>query len=243
MPSSNDSEWPDSFNTSGKPLYTLAEPYLMFQAPVNETPYQRKMRMISQLRNACMACTMCELGRQGATKDKKLYRDPHVFSNQNPTRFVVVGQNPGWNELEKCEPFVGQAGGNFDDELEKNGLTRDIFYICNTVRCYTEGNRKPSQLHVERCEPFLRMEMTLLRPQLVIALGAVAYERLCPDNKESFNDALGTIVHSSRYDVKVYTIYHPSPLNMRDAGRKRMFQKQIRMLCKLIKKIQEDSNS
>lgn len=217
------------------------EPHLLFTAPTNESPIGRKLRMLREVKRACMACTMCELGRKGASKDGKLFRDPHVFSNLNPTRFMVVGQGPGWNELEKCEPFVGQSGENFDNEIRKNGLCRGDFYICNTVRCFVDGNAKPSEKQARLCEPFLRIEINLIHPLLVVALGAVAFERLCPG--VVFNDGLGTVTTSKIYNVPVFAVYHPSPLNLQDLARRQLFADQMRILCKLVKRLKEKSQS
>lgn len=230
---------PDEFDwmatTSDVPNYQPPDKYLLFQAPQGEKPFERKLRMLTQVKRACMACSMCELGRSGATKDNNLFRDPHVFSNMNPTRFIIYGQNPGWTELEKCEPFVGQAGENFDSEIEKHGISRNDFYIANSVRCFTNSNVKPLDKHIRSCEPFLRIEINLIKPILVVALGAVAFDRLCQG--VSFSDNLGKIVNSSVYEIPVFPIYHPSPLNLQDKFRRQMFNEQIELLCKIIKRI------
>lgn len=199
-----------------------------------ETPFDRKMRMLRQLSSTCTACSMCELGLKGAEKSNTV-RDPHVLSNMNPSKFMVIGQNPGWNELEKQEPFIGAAGNNFDVEIEKHGISRDWFYICNTVRCYTVGNQKPTVRHMERCEPFLRMEIGLLKPKLVITLGAVAFAQLCPGVE--FGASLKKITKSEKFNVPVFAIYHPSPVNFRGGDRKAAFQEQIKVMCGLIKAI------
>jgi len=215
----------------------MEESFSLLKAPSNESHYYRCKRMLTQLRRACYACSMCELGRKQATKDEKLHLDPHVFSNQNPVRFMVVGQNPGWDELKKSEPFVGQAGGNFDKEIKKHGLSRGDFYICNMVRCYTHGNAKPETIHVERCRPFLQMEINVIRPLLVITLGAVPFEQLCPG--VVYSKGLGDITHSERYEVPVFAIYHPSPLNFREETRKVAFEKQIGLMCGLVKELKK----
>lgn len=213
-----------------------AEPYikpvpLSIISVTQETPYERKMRMLVPLSQTCLACSMCELGLKVAVRGS-LGLDPHVLSNMNPTRFMVVGQNPGWNELRKREPFVGDAGKNFDDEISKHGLTRKDFYICNTVRCYTEGNSRPSATHVERCEPFLRMEINIIKPRLVISLGAVAFDQLCPG--VSFQDSMSKITKSKKFGVNVFAIYHPSPLNLDEGGKRAAFEEQVELMCGLV---------
>ncbi len=174
---------------------------------------------------------MCELGLKCAEKNDTL-RDPHVFSNMKPHRVMVVGQNPGWDELAAGEPFVGAAGQNFDDEIAKHGMTRDEFYICNTVRCWTKGNTRPTQKNVERCEPFLRIEINLLKPKLIIALGGVAFSQLCPD--AVFGKSFLKLT-KSKYGIKIFPVYHPSPVNFRDGSRKQVFEEQIATMCRLVK--------
>lgn len=208
---------------------------IMAKTDKPETFQERQLRMLRQLNLTCQACSMCELGRQEAEKDMTA-RDPHVFSNMNPTRFVVVGQNPGWNELEKREPFVGAAGANFDEEVAKNGGSRSDFYITNTVKCWTKQNTRPLDRHVEACEPFLRMEAKLLKPKIIIALGAIAFQTLCPEYR--FSDCLRKITPSIY--GKVYAIYHPSPMNLNDPKRRSMFDRQIRLLCRMVAHLEKD---
>lgn len=208
---------------------------MLFRAPPNEEPYGRKLRMLEQVRRSCMACSMCELGRKGVSRDDRLFHDPHVFSNMNPTRFVVVGQNPGWDEVEDCLPFVGAAGVNFDTELARNGLDRSYFYITNAVKCHTARNAKPLYSHTSCCEPFLKIELTLIRPLLVVALGALAFEALCPASK--FSESLGTVTTGGVYDVPVFAALHPSPRNLDSDGRLAEFRAQIKLLCKLVRKL------
>ena len=87
---------------------------------------------------------------------------------------------------------------------------------------------------MSRCEPFLRMELQILRPNLVVALGAVAFSVLCP--KMQFTPKLGKGIDSKKFDVKVFPLYHPSPLNTSNPTRKKKFIHDLTMLCKLIKK-------
>ena len=106
----------------------------------SETEKQRHLRMLTQVSKACYACTMCPLGKDGAD-NKGIIRDPHVFSSMTPSKFVVIGQNPGWNELGAGLPFVGQAGKNFDAELALHGVSRDQLYITNVVKCLRHNTR------------------------------------------------------------------------------------------------------
>lgn len=217
-----------------KSTYIPISPEFINVAGEKITSEERKLRMLYQLSNACLACSMCELGLDRAEKNDRL-RDPHVFSNMCVSKVMVIGQNPGWDELQAREPFVGAAGNNFNKEIEKHGLKRSDFYICNTVRCWTKNNARPDRDHISRCEPFLRMEINLLKPRLIVTLGAVAFEQLCPN--AIFGESLKKLT-ASKYGVKVFPIYHPSPVNFREASRKLAFENQIAVMCGIVKAIQ-----
>ncbi len=197
-----------------------------------ETDDERKIRMLRQISLTCSSCTMCSLGTKDVEEDKSA-RDPHVFSNMNISKYMIVGQNPGFNEVVKRKPFVGKSGETFDDALRLNDLSRDSFYITNTVKCYTDKNRKPTSSEIDACESFLKMEILLLKPSLLIVFGSVAFDRVC-GNSKSFQESLGDIVES-KYGVNTYVVYHPSPLNLSNLDRRAEFYNQIKKLAKLMK--------
>jgi len=193
-----------------------------------------KMEMLCSLKEACMNCGMCDLGWQ--TGDDVEQYNPHVFSNFDPAvrlpEIMVVGQNPGWNEVCQKQPFVGDAGKNFDNELFKHDVDRKHLYITNAVKCFSKGNKKPYEEQVNACEPFLRMEINIIKPQFIVALGALAFNLLCPG--EDYRSNLGKITKSKKFNQKVFAIYHPSPLNLSNADRRSKYEKDIRKLCKLM---------
>lgn len=215
-------------------------PLSLMDVKGRETWEERTLRMLRPLSDTCRSCSMCELGRSMATDDHPttiMELDPHVFSNMNPSRWVIVGQNPGKNECLKGEPFVGQSGEFFNKVIKKCGLPRDKFYITNAVKCKTPKNEYPSNKHKDRCEPFLRMEFHLLQPILVITLGRLAFDILCPELV--MRDWLGKVATSSKFGVKVYPVYHPSPMNMSNRDRKKKFVEDIYRLQKLITKYEQ----
>lgn len=192
----------------------------------------RIQRMLNAIHGAVHNCSMCPLGRSICREHYTIF-DPHVFSTMNPSKWMIVGQNPGYNECLEHQPFVGDAGKYFNNAIGQYGLKRDDFYICNAVRCHTIGNEKPTAEHINSCAPFLQMEINLLKPYLVVTLGAVALDILCPG--VNLTRGHGNIYNSERFGVRVYPIYHPSPRNMSSEARRDKFQKGIRILCKLIK--------
>ena len=100
-------------------------------------PANKRMTMLRSLRDTCKDCVMCHLGRDFHIQHHERI-DPHVFSNMNPSKIMVIGQNPGFNECKRDEPFVGEAGVNFNKEIEKFDLSRDAFYITNICKCHSE---------------------------------------------------------------------------------------------------------
>ena len=199
-----------------------------------ESEQDRKSRMLSSLGSFTGSCVMCPLGRVCHDVDGRKF-DPHVFGTKIPSKWVMVGQNPGFNECLQGTPFVGQSGKFLEERLKFGGLTRFDFYITNVVKCYTVGNAKPSLESVGACVPILRLELAILRPKLIITLGSVAFEWLCPDL--NYSGSVGEIV-KSEFGL-VYPIFHPSPMNMSDTKRKLKFIKDIGNLCKFIKLYRE----
>jgi DNA polymerase len=238
MPNHNDLkkfDWsPDSLKKplpSSKPFIKLADKYHNIDKESHE---ERIMRMIVPLRNVVSQCSLCSLGRKLCT-EKGFSFDAHVFSNMCPSKFMVVGQNPGFNECMEGMPFVGDAGKFFDVNLQKNGLSRSDFYITNILKCHTVNNEKPTDDYLEACCPIFQLEIKIIKPVLLITLGSISFSAICPDLKMS--DHLGSIVNSGKFGVKVYPVYHPSPRNMSIVDRREKFEKHIGILCKLVKKL------
>jgi len=212
-----------------KPLPNITE---LYNTRAKQSWKDRRLDMLCQLHDLCITCSMCPLGEKPC-EEKDTVFDPHVFSNMKPSKWMVVGQWPKYYDCLLHEPFIGDSGKNFEYQLKVNRMSRDDFYICNLVRCHTIGNASPTFEHKKTCSPFLRMEIEILRPKLVITLGAVALSAFRPD--VSIGDVVGKIIRSDIYGVKVFPIYHPSPRNLISKERSDSFKKCMRLLCKLIK--------
>jgi DNA polymerase len=103
-----------------------------------------------------------------------------VFGVGNPdARLMFVGEGPGRDEDLKGEPFVGRAGMLLTDIIEKGmRLSRSDVYICNVVKCRPPENRNPEPDEVETCSPFLRQQIALVQPEVIVALGKFAAQTL-----------------------------------------------------------------
>lgn len=191
-----------------------------------DTAQNSRMGDLLALKQECIACRKCHVG--GQMVDGKWLSN--VLSNMNVTaKIMVVGQNPGKEEAEHDEPFIGDAGKRFDTAVKEIlGLSRQDLYISNTIRCYTPGNRKPFDNEAENCRYFLDKEVALIQPKIIVALGGIALKQLTGMNGVMKHH--GKIIHSIRYGVPVMSVLHPSPLNISNPERKDAFHSDLRNL-------------
>lgn len=184
--------------------------------------------LLDGLAKECMLCRKCDIGGvdMGGTIS-------NVFSNMNAeAKVMVVGQNPGLDEVMAGEPFVGISGKIFDEAMKSIGMSRKQLYISNTVRCYTPKNRKPHQSEIDNCRCFLDKEIEIIKPVLVVALGGHAFKQLTGMN--GIMKHHGKIVMSPRYGVPMMPVLHPSPLNTNRPDMKRLFDADIVALKKFL---------
>ena len=127
--------------------------------------------MAESLAGECGACRRCGLAAN---------RQQVVVGRGNPNaRLLLVGEAPGAEEEACGQPFVGRSGRLLEAMLAAAGLDseRDL-YIANVIKCRPPGNRKPSRTEIEACRPWLERQISLVRPQLVLLVGATALEAL-----------------------------------------------------------------
>ncbi|MFD2257640.1 uracil-DNA glycosylase [Luteolibacter algae] len=112
-------------------------------------------------------------------------RETMVFATGNPdARIMLVGEAPGYNEEKETEPFVGPAGKKLNDILKAMGIKREDVYISNLVKFrpsmprQTTNNRKPTPEEMAACLPLVMAEISVVKPEIIIALGGTAAEGL-----------------------------------------------------------------
>lgn len=91
-------------------------------------------------------------------------------------RVILVGQNPGEEEDKTGRPFVGRAGKFLNRVLAKNGIDREELFVTNIVKHVTPKNRKPSPDEISACVPYLVSQVRMLKPKIVVLMGAVAWQ-------------------------------------------------------------------
>ena len=124
--------------------------------------------------------------------------------------WLIGGEAPGENEDLQREPFVGQAGKLLDNMLKGLGLDRrHNVYIANVLKCRPPGNRNPQPEEVAQCEPFLRRQVQLLQPRIILAMGRFAVQSLL-GTSEPIGKLRG---RAHQYlGVPVVVTYHPAYL-------------------------------
>ena len=161
-----------------------------------------------ELEQLCRQCTRCPLHRE---------RTNTVFGVGNRNASILfVGEAPGEREDLKGEPFVGRAGMLLDDFLTAVDLKREDVYIANILKCRPPKNRDPLPAEEDACIDFLREQVRLIRPKVIVCLGRIAAMRLIkPDYK--ITQEHGTWVEKG--DFAMTAVFHPAAL-LRDPRRK-----------------------
>ena len=179
------------------------------------------------LRSSCLACTRCELCKT---------RTNVVFGQGvEDAEVLFVGEGPGQNEDEQGLPFVGRSGQLLDKYLFAIDLDRTKnCYIANIVKCRPPENRDPLGVEQDACIGYLRRQVALLRPKIIVCLGRIAAMRIIkPDFKI-------TREHGQWFEkngFQMMAVYHPAAL-LRDPRRRpesfedfKGLQQKINELC------------
>ena len=174
--------------------------------------------VVAQIR----ACTRCRL-HAGRT---------HAVPGEGPTdaRLVVVGEGPGANEDAQGRPFVGRAGDLLNEILAAIDCPRETVYIANVVKCRPPENRKPQGDEMDACMPYLHRQLALIRPKVVLAMGATAAEALLQTRASLAQ--LRNRVHEYR-GIPLVVTYHPAAL-LRNPNWKRPTWDDVRIARQLL---------
>jgi DNA polymerase len=154
-------------------------------------------------------CTRCALHKG---------RNKLVFGDGSPTaRLMFVGEGPGADEDAQGIPFVGKAGQLLNNMIAAMGLKREEVYIANVVKCRPPGNRTPEPEEGNTCSPFLFRQIDVVRPKVLVALGATAATDLLGQRQPLAG--LRGRVHAFR-GMQLIITYHPAYL-LRDPRQKK----------------------
>ena len=184
------------------------------------TPYKEEEQdltlpnTLESLKKQAMECHLCELSKS---------RQKVVFGEGNPQADILfVGEGPGASEDSSGKPFVGRSGELLTKMIENVlQLSRDDVYITNVVKCRPPNNATPTPVQAHTCQPYLMKQVELIKPKLIITLGATAYHYLTGDETE-ISKIRGTLWKENNYTV--IPTYHPSYLLRNPSAKKEVFE-------------------
>ena len=161
-------------------------------------------------------------------------RNKFVFGSGNPNADVlVIGEGPGAEEDKQGLPFVGRAGKLLTDMLKAIKFERDEVYIGNIVKCRPPENRTPLPDEMDTCLPYLKKQIELIKPKLILCLGLTAAKGLLK-NKDSLTKMRGKVFEFD--NAKVVVTYHPAAL-LRNPNWKKPAWEDLQMFKKLFDQI------
>ena len=184
------------------------------------------MQTWEELEQACKSCIKCELHKT---------RTNVVFGvGSRDAEVLLIGEGPGEKEDLKGEPFVGRAGALLDDMLKIIGLSRNKnVFIANIVKCRPPGNRDPQNTEREMCKEWLRSQIELIAPKIIVCLGRIAAADIIDNELKITQD------HGKWFEkdgIKYMALYHPAAL-LRDPHKKPDTFVDLKNLEKMIKEI------
>jgi uracil-DNA glycosylase len=193
------------------------------------------------------SCQRCKLARLGRKQIVFGTGDPHA-------ELMFIGEGPGADEDAQGLPFVGRAGQLLNNMIAAMGLKREQVYIANIVKCRPPGNRTPERDECDTCSPFLMRQIQVIRPKVIVALGATAAKNLL-----GVNDSMGSMrgrfydyspprssadvgeagapevgtVGWEPFECKLAVTYHPAFL-LRDPRQKKETWKDLQMVMRYL---------
>ncbi|MDX2164039.1 MAG: uracil-DNA glycosylase [Gammaproteobacteria bacterium] len=158
-------------------------------------------------------CTQCGLHQT---------RTQTVFGTGNQSaRVMFIGEAPGAEEDRQGKPFVGRAGQLLTQMLRAVGFSRDEVFIANILKCRPPNNRDPQSAEVEKCTPFLRKQIAMIKPDVLIALGRISAHFLL-DTTTSLSKLRGQVFRFN--DTPLIVTYHPAYLLRTPADKSKAYE-------------------
>lgn len=170
---------------------------------------EEKNRLFESLKYEISQCKDCDLCKTRT----------HVVPGEGnlDSKILFVGEGPGGEEDKTGRPFVGPAGQLLDKMISAIGLKRSEVFIANVVKCRPPGNRIPEEEEAQACLPFLRKQFMIIRPKIIVCLGATAAKHLIDSGIRITKDR-GTWYEKK--GCKFIVTYHPSAV-LRDESKKK----------------------
>ena len=200
-----------------KQLYRLKQLGYSYTSVVpfkEEEPDLTLPNTLEKLKKQAHECHLCQLSKS---------RTNVVFGEGDLNAdLMFIGEAPGATEDRLGKPFVGRSGELLTKMIENVlHIKREEVYITNIVKCRPTDNREPSTTEAHTCQPFLLKQIELIKPKIIVALGATAYHYLSGD-ETNISKVRGTIHKQNGYTL--IPTYHPSYLLRNPSAKKDVFE-------------------
>ena len=167
------------------------------------------MYKMEELKAHCLKCSKCRLA---STRTNVVFGEGNEHAD-----LMFVGEGPGYYEDIQGKPFVGKAGQLLDKMIEAIRMKRSDVYIANVVKCRPPENRNPLDDECDICLEYLRWQVKLINPKIIVCLGAVSAKKLI-DQKFKISRQRGQFVKKGNFYFMA--TYHPSYLLRNEASKK-----------------------
>lgn len=228
---SKNNETAPTAEDTGKTIVPAAEDTWETSAPAAEDAWKTSAPAARDawdaLRTAVTTCTACDLHKT---------RTQTVFGTGNiNAKLMIIGEAPGFYEDQAGEPFVGRAGQLLNAMLQSIGIRRDQVYIANILKCRPPNNRDPLPEETKCCTPFLKKQIALINPKLLLGLGRIAAHYLL-ESSSPLGKLRGKV--NTYGNTPLLITYHPAYLLRNPSDKRKAFedlQLTLRILqrCKL----------
>ena len=189
---------------------------------LNDRVADRELDAVSELGAAASVCTRCRLAGS---------RTQVVYGTGSHTAdLMFVGEAPGRDEDLQGEPFVGRAGQLLTDIIKAMKLTRDDVYIANVIKCRPPENRNPEPDELDACRPWIRRQIELIQPKVIVALGRFALQSLT-EKSYSISSVRGQWLEHD--GVRIMPTYHPAYLLRTPAAKKDVWSDMKKVMAEL----------
>ena len=226
-------------DVTGSPIASASERSMEIETPldavvkgsISASTLDRDAQLRVILHDIGPNCQRCKLAKLGRKQIVFGTGDPHA-------ELMFIGEGPGADEDAQGLPFVGRAGQLLNNMITAMGLKREQVYIANIVKCRPPGNRTPERDECETCSPFLMRQIHMIRPKVIVELGATAAKNLLGVN-DSMASMRGRFYDFSPprpiadagepFECKLAVTYHPAFL-LRDPRQKKETWKDLQMV-------------
>ena len=178
-----------------------------------------------ELEAECKKCTKCRLC--------ETRKNVVIGIGNKEANLMFIGEGPGADEDEQGIPFVGRAGKLMNMAFTGLGIKREDVYIANVVKCRPPKNRNPEDDEAKSCLDYLRNQVILVKPKIIVLLGSIALKNIL-GKEYSITSARGKWVEKN--GILYMPTFHPAAL-LRDESKKILFWKDLKLVLKKMKEI------